>query len=172
VLASLALASLAPRFAHTASLARSRRYKAKKKLEREAEENAILEKSLALAAKKLELSEVRIGQEKKLAALELEAGEAREARVKSFKAKLREIDNDSELKMVERRLAVEAKMSDRNMEVKNMDMIKDVYKSLPLQSVNMTNYVGAGAGGGIGVEQILPALTSFTEANQKRAAGK
>jgi hypothetical protein len=139
---------------------------ARLKVAREEEESKLFEKSLELATKKLE-------QQKKLAELEAQADEETKLRVKAFSIKMKNLDAEAENRIVENRLSVESKMTENNMKKYGMDITKEIYKALPLQSVNMTNYVSGSDGGGgmgIGVEQLLPALTSFTEANNARAA--
>jgi len=146
--------------------AQKRLYKLKAEAMREEEEVKMFEKRLELAAK-------RATQQTAMDELQLAQNECRDERIRMFEIKLKGLSAGAELQIVENRNAVEAKMTERNMQKYGMDLTRDVYKNLPLHSVNMNNYVGAGGAGesgGLGVEALLPALTSFTKANEARAA--
>jgi uncharacterized membrane protein YqiK len=137
-------------------------FAAQAKVQKEEEEAKLLEKSLEIATQKLE-------QQKKLSNLEAMAKEESIERSKAFDIKMKALVAEADNKIVENRNVVENKMTENNMKKYSMDITKEIYQKLPLHSVNMNNYVTDGKGGaGIGVEQLLPALTSFTEANHAR----
>ena len=84
------------------------------------------------------------------------------------------IQKDHDLERLKKKMDLEGTMSDVNMQKYMADTTMEIYKKLPLKNVDVHNYVGAGArggsdesgwvgaGGGLGIEQLLPALNNFS----------
>ncbi|GMI32855.1 hypothetical protein TrCOL_g9907 [Triparma columacea] len=139
-----------------------------------------------LFAKELELKRAKLEQEKKLSLEKIEnerqlgverlkAKEEIEKKQRELAINLQQMESDSENKRARERYETEDKMGETSRQLHTIAATKEIYKSLPLEKVMLHNYVSpgenglgkaGGAGGGLGLplEQILPALNSFTEA--------
>jgi len=135
---------------------------------RQEEENA------KLFAKQMEMARAKLEQEKAMKLDSLKMREELERKEIALRIELDKIKSDAALREMCDKFEAESKIGDSSMKLATLDATKDIYRTLKLSNINLHNYVGTGAGvnGDIGVEQILPALGSFTEACQTVADKK
>ena len=162
-------------------------YAAQTAVRQQEEEGKLFAQELELKRAKLEQEKVlaleKLENERQLQIEKIKVKEELEKKERELSISLKELLCESENKISREKYETDSKMGEASRHIMTIDATKEIYKSLPLDRISLHNYVSGGVGGGKGeegcwdglggavggggglpLEQIFPALNSFTNA--------
>ena len=124
-------------------------YISQTRLKSQADEALLLDEQTKLRIKK-------IANDRKIKKIEIESEHETAKQIQEQAEALQKSSKDHALSLKRAELAVESDMTETNMKKYAIDSTKEIFRSLPLKNVELTNYINPNDSSGLGA--LLPGL--------------